>query len=42
MMNRRRRVMFEWLIFGGLFLGFALFMWIWFQTSPAVPADFSK
>ncbi len=41
-MNRRRRALYEWLIFGGLLIGFALFMWVWYQTSPAAPGDFSK
>lgn len=41
-MRRRRRVLYEWLIFGGLLVGFLAFLWIWFHTQPAAPADFSK
>ena len=36
----RRRVMHQWLVFGGLFVGFMMFLWILFHTEPTGPTDF--
>jgi hypothetical protein len=41
-MSRRGRAVFQWLIFSGLLVGFAAFLWIWFHTEPAAPGDFSR
>lgn len=40
-MTRRRRLILEWLIFVGLLIGFAGFLFVWFHTAPAGPEDFS-
>jgi len=39
-MSRRRRLVYEWLIFLGLLVAFAIFLSVWFHTDPAGPADF--
>jgi len=41
-MTRQKRMVYEWLIFVGLLVGFAAFLWLWFHTEPAGPADFSR
>jgi hypothetical protein len=41
-MNRRQRLIYKWLIFLALLIAFALLLWLWFQTEPAWPADFSR
>lgn len=41
-MNRRRSSVLGWMIFSGLMVGFALFLWIWFHTELAPPGDFSR
>ena len=42
MLSRRRRSVNELLIFVALFVGFAVLLWIIFQTKPAALTDFSK
>jgi hypothetical protein len=37
-----RKLIYQWLIFLALFIGFAGILWLWFQTEPAGPADFSS
>lgn len=41
-MTRSRRVVYECVIFLGLFIGFVAFLWLWFHTQPAPPADFPR